>query len=171
MFNLRFNIYLAIGISLIITGILFLLKFFEITNTSYTEIVSYILIIYGFVTAYFSLGTGSRGRLFFASAAFLIGIMFYVINNNEILNPDSAVFPSMLFITGACFIILFIDNTKERVFLYSGMLLLIISYSSIVFFNNSIIIQTANKLSNIVLEFWPVFLLLFGINILLMRKR
>ena len=97
--------------------------------------------------------------------------MMYVINNYEILKPSSAIFASILFITGSSFIILFIDNTKEKAFLYSGILLLAVSYSVITVFKNLEIIKTANSLSNLVLDYWPVFLLLFGINILLMRKR
>lgn len=97
--------------------------------------------------------------------------MMFVINYYEIFNPSSAIFASILFITGAGFFILFIDNTEEKVFLFSGMLLLLISYSTITFLKDMQIIKTANSLSNLVLDYWPAFLLLFGINILLMRKK
>lgn len=168
---MRYNNIIAIGISLTIIGIFYFLKFFSILNTPVTELVSYVFILYGIVTVYFSIGTGYRGRLLFSSIIFLTGIMMYVINNYEILRPSSAVFVSVLFIAGTSSVILFIDNPKEKLFLYSGVLLLTISSSAIVFFKESEIIKTANSLSNLVLDYWPVFLLLFGVNILLMRKR
>lgn len=169
--NLKYNNFIALGISLIIIGIFYLLRFLTIINAPITELISYVFILYGIVTVYFSLGTGFRGRLFFASIVFLSGVMMYVINNYEILKPSSAIFASILFITGSSFVILFIDNTKEKTFLYSGLLLLIISYSAATVFKNYEIIKAANSLSNLVLDYWPVFLLLFGINILIMRKR
>lgn len=168
---MRFNNIIVLGASALILGILFLLKFFQVISSPYTLLASYIFIFYGFTAAYFSFGTGYRGNLFFASIIFLSGIMMYVINNFEILQPSSAVFSSILFISGASFIVLYIDNIKERIFLYSGLLLMLISYFSITFFKNSDIVDTANRLSNLVIDYWPVFLLLFGINILLMRKR
>ena len=168
---MKYNNFTALGISLIIIGIFYLLRFFSIINAPITELISYVFILYGVVTVYFSLGTGYRGRLFFASVVFLSGVMMYVINNYEILRPSSAIFASILFITGSSFIILFIDNTKEKTFLFSGILLLAVSYSAITVFNDLGIVKTANGLSNLVLDFWPVFLFLFGINILIMRKR
>lgn len=168
---MKYNNYILLGISLIIIGIFFLLRFFEIINTPFTEITSYVFIFYGLTTVYFSFGTGYRGRLFFASFIFLSGIMMFVINYYEILNPSSAIFASILFITGAGFLILFVDNTSEKTFLYSGFFMLVISYLSISFLKDFIIVQTANNLSFLVLDYWPVFVLFFGINILLMRKR
>lgn len=168
---MRYNNFILLGFSLIIIGIFFLLRFFEIINTPFTLIASYVFIFYGIADVYFSFGTGYRGRLFFASIIFLSGIMMFVINNYEILYPSSAIFPSILFITGAGFLILFIDNMNEKIFLYSGIFLTLISLLSITFLKDSAIIQTANNISMLVLDYWPVFVLLFGINILLMRKR
>ena len=169
--NLRYNNFIILGISLIIIGVSLLLVFFEIISTDFAEIISYVFIFYGIISAYFSFNTGYRGRLFFSSAIFLSGVLLFVINNFEIFDKSSLIFTAILFIIGASFIILFIDNTNERLFLYSGMALLILSYSSAVFYNNLQIIKTANSLAELLMEYWPVLLLLFGINILLNRKR
>lgn len=168
---MNYNNFILLGISLIIIGLFFLLRFFEIINTPFTETASYVFIFYGLTTVFFSFGTGYRERLFFASFIFLSGIMMFVINYYEILHPSSAIFASLLFITGGGFLILFIDNTNEKIFLYSGIFLFVISYISITFLKSFQIIQTANNISMLVLDYWPVFVLLFGINILLMRKR
>lgn len=159
------------GFALVLFGATKMLQYFGVINFTNENILATTLIFYGLPSVYFSLNDGKRARLFFASVIFLTGIIFFIKANYELIDPRGLVFTSILFISGAAFIILFIENTTQKIFLYTGLFLMLTSYFSITFFKELGIIDTANKLVNKTEIFWPVVLILTGLSIFLNRKR
>lgn len=102
---------------------------------------------------------------------FLIGVVFIVKSYFEILDSRGIVFFSILFISGSVLVILFIENIKEKVFLYAGFIFLVMSYLSITEFRKFGLFNTANRIGNLLEVFWPVILIIMGIIIFINRKK
>ena len=102
-------------------------------NTSAGEILSYVLAVYGIITVYISTGSNKKLNLFFGTVVFLSGIILFVINNFDFYNLSGILFPSVFFIIGIGFLMLFIDNPSDKriitvaiIFLIFGITLTII---------------------------------------------
>ena len=151
------------GISLIVIGVLSFLKLIGSTSMSYNEILGISFAVFGFLSVLVNLGKFKRGQLFIGTILFGLGVIFIVINNYEIFVTNSLFFPSFLIITGTGLHVLFIDNTKEKVFFYSSILLIftgvIFSYG-IDFLGISTL---ANSFGNIFMGLWHIFLLILNI--------
>jgi hypothetical protein len=101
----------------------------------------------------------------------MTGVILFIINQFEILNPVKILLPSILIITGTGFFMLYFDNTKESIFLVISIILFAISLFLIRFTGKYPVINQANRIVYIILEFWPVLLSLLGIGILADRNR
>jgi hypothetical protein len=146
------------------------------SNTGYLdlnseEIIGLVLVIFGIPTVYFSFNDGRRDKLFWASVLFLVGIVFIVKARYELLDSRGLIFTSILYIGGAAFFLLFVDNIKEKAFLFTAILLLASGYASTTIFKHIGIINLANKLAEKAQNFWPAILILFGLSIFLNRKK
>ena len=158
------------GVAFVVLGIGYLLRIFHLTGINSQEIIGVSLIVFALPAAYFSFGKGKRSMLFLSTCMFLLGIIFIIIDRFEILQPKDLIFTSILFMIGAALIILFIDNTKEKIFLYTGMILLLSSVLSIKFAESSGYIRLANKIGSVIIDYWPVFLILVGLSFLFNRE-
>lgn len=159
------------GISFILIGGLIYLSKSVGFVLSAEEVIGIALIFYGVTTVYLSLNKGNRSRLFIATVLFFIGIILIVKSHFELGNERGLVFTSILFIGGAAFLILFIENIKEKIFLYVAIFLMLLGYASTNIFKQLGILQAANKIANAVDNFWPVILIIFGLSVFLTRKK
>jgi hypothetical protein len=161
---------IILAITLIITGLLSFLKMIGSISMGYNEILGIGFVIFGFATVSVNLGKYKRGLLFLSAGIFVLGVIFIVVNNYEIYVTNNLVFPSILIIIGAGLLILFIDNTKEKVFLYSAFLVMLLgvfsSYRIDIFSVSSI----ANSIGIVFVDSWQIFLIIFGVLILLSGK-
>lgn len=160
-----------LGINLLIVGALALLRYFGIISVSDEQLFGTALILYSLPTVYHSLERGRRARLVFATVLFCAGVVFIVKSYFEILDARGIVFASILFSGGAAFILLFIENTKEKIFLFCALLLIALSYFSVTFFKKIGLFETVNKVGNLFEVFWPVALMILGIIIFINRKK
>ncbi|MHB8578645.1 MAG: hypothetical protein ACYDA4_02150 [Ignavibacteriaceae bacterium] len=110
-----------------------MLRILGFINTSAGEILSYVLAVYGIITVYLSAGKDKKLNLFFGTIIFLSGIILFVINNFDFYKLSGILFPSVFFIIGIGFIMLFIDNPSDKriltlaiIFLIFGMTLTIL---------------------------------------------
>jgi len=124
--NYRSNI----GFSLILLGALKLIDSFNILFLQDQLIIGIVLIFYGIPTVYVSLTNGYRSQLFVASLLFFTGVVLGVSAIYDIANGLGFIFTSILFIFGGSSLILYIDNSKAKIFLYSGLLLIFLGYFS-----------------------------------------
>ncbi len=162
----------------IITGLTFLvlggLSYVTRTgfvNLSSEEVIGISFAFYGIPSVYVSLNDGRRSRLFVSTVAFFIGIIFIVTSRFELMDSRGLVFASILLIGGAAFLILFIENTKEKIFLAAAVVLIALGYASTNIFRQWGILDTANKIANFVDDYWSVILIVLGLNIFLTRKK
>lgn len=163
------KILLAAG--LIIIGILSLLRLLGVFSFS-TEIAgAYFLLFYGLVFVSANLGKDNRGMLFLGAVIFIAGVVLFVIFYYEILSPIKTLLPSILFAVGSGFLILYIDNKNEKVFLIVAIILYLASFLLIKLTDSFPAINYANRIAFVILELWPVLILLLGISLLINRKK
>ena len=91
--------------------------------------------------------------------------------NIEIYDARGFVLTSVLFLSGSVFLVLFLENTKEKIFVISGIILIVLSYLTITTFKKLGVFDLANKIANLFEFFWPVVLLIFGISVFINRKK
>lgn len=162
---------IIIGLSFLIYGMLSLLNGYGVINTGSSVIIGITFCFYGIATVNQTFGNNERGKLSFASVIFLIGVVLLVKSHFELLDNRGIVFTSILFIGGATLLILFLENFKEKVFLYAGSILILLGILSATFFRNYGLFSLANKIGNLFEYFWPVLLIVFGISIFINRKK
>lgn len=147
----------------------FILKFLNVINVSFAELTGYALIFYGINLVYISFSKSRRVVLFSGTLLFLIGLILFLVNNFEFSDANEIIFPSILFIFGICFLMLFLDDTSKKnsliislTFMFTGSLVTtIVGEITISSFFNTVII--------IVSSYWPVALIVIGIILLIHR--
>lgn len=162
----------------IITGLAFIILggLLYITNSGYVnldtkEVIGITLILYGISSVYISFNEGKRNALVLSTAVFLAGIIFIVTSRFELIDTRGLVFASILLIGGAVFLILFIENTKEKLFLAAAVILIALGYAATNIFKQLGILNTANNIANVVNDYWSIVLIAMGLNIFLTRKK
>jgi hypothetical protein len=149
----------------------YVLKFFGIITTSTGKLVSYAFLLYGIVSVYMTMGTHRRAGLFLGTAIFLTGVVLFIIEYFDIIQPGILVLPSLLFIVGAGFLMLFFDDYSNRVFLYTSAILVFFSFLSAFLTRRVPLFGFAGRIASELLDYYPVFIILLGVYILLNRKR
>ncbi len=165
------NNKIILGISFLIFGILSMLSSRNIILLTFEDVAGIVFIFYSVPTVYSALNNGERGKLIVSTILFLVGVVFLVKSYFEILDTRGIVFFSILFISGSVLIILFIENIKEKVFLYAGIFFLMLSYLSITQFKRWGLFISANRVGNLLEVFWPVILIMMGMIIFVNRKK
>ena len=165
------NNRIILGISFLIFGVLSMLSSRNIIFLTFEDVAGIVFIFYSVPTVYSALNNGERGKLIVSTILFLVGVVFLVKSYFEILDTRGIVFFSILFISGSVLIILFIENVKEKIFLYAGFILLVLSYLSITQFKRLGLFNSANRIGNLLEVFWPVILIVMGMIIFVNRKK
>ena len=165
------NNRIILGLSFLISGILSMLSSRNIILLTFGDVVGIVFVFYSTPTVYFALNNGERGNLTASKILFLVGVVFLVKSYFEILDSRGIVFFSVLFISGSVLMILFIENIKERIFLYTGIVILLLSYLSVTQFRKLGLFNAANRIGNLLEIFWPVILIVMGITIFINRKK
>jgi len=146
-----------------------LLKMAGLINSSFTELASYALIFYGVGTVYVSMGKNKKNMLFLGAASFLAGIELFIIANYDILKLSHIVLPSVFFILGTAFLVLFIDDFSNKFLLAISIIFLI---SGVFFFTKLGVFNPHDFLKStifICLKYWPLLIIIAAL-ILLLRK-
>ncbi|MBN1300158.1 MAG: hypothetical protein JW995_02995 [Melioribacteraceae bacterium] len=159
-----------ISTGLIILGLLNILSETGVLNFELNTLIIHLFLFYGLIIVMTTIGRNSRGLLFIGAQIFIAGIAMLMTEKFEILNSVKILFPSVLFSFGAGFVMLYIDNPKEKTFLIIASLLMLISIFAMLFLSNSGIILSAGRVINILLAFWPVILSMMGITLLVNKN-
>ena len=109
---------------LLFLSLTLLLEFFGIINLPSSEIISYALIFYGISDVYLSLGRNHKYSLFLGTVFFLIGILLFVLNNFIVFWEPTLLFPTVLFIPGVAYLMLYLDNPSNKRFPIIGIVLI-----------------------------------------------
>ncbi len=149
----------------LVSGLLVLLRFAGNLQISETEIFGIVFLVTSPVYLYFSFGRKLKGGLISATFLFLLGVVFLVVKQWEILNLLQVVLPSVFFIPGGIFLILFIDNTKKKNFLFGAVVLFVLSALAIVAADIELV-KVFNRLAFEVLNYWEALLVFVGLGML-----
>lgn len=159
------------GLGLIALGVLLLLKYVGIISLDNDRLLGYFLFFYGVISAAKFFGSSQTGGLYISGISFICGVALLVVSYYEILSPQKLILPTILFSTGTGFILLFLNNTNEKIFLIIGSILLLSGTLSVQFFNSINSIKLSNRIGIVVLQYWPVLLVLIGLGIIFNRNR
>ena len=155
--------------ALVILMLSILLKIIGIINITFTEIMGYALIFYGIADVYSSMGKNKKTLLFIGAVAFLVGVELLITSNYDFFKLSNIVLPSIFFILGTAFLVLFIDDLKNRLLLAISIIFLI---SGVYFFGRLGIFNSADffrSLFSISRKYWPIIVIVTAI-ILLIKK-
>jgi hypothetical protein len=100
----------------------FIFKIIGLLIVNNEEILAYTFIFYGISSVYLSLGRNKKFRVFLGTVVFLIGIIFFVLNNFDLISLSRIIFPSTILIVGICCLMLYIDNTNDKAILYASLI-------------------------------------------------
>lgn len=159
------------AISLIILGILMLLKWSGLVVYETEAILGFVFTAFGLSSTNLSLKQNNKKILVPSSILFLIGIALLIRVYYNIPDTRGFALVSILFISGAVFLLLFIDNYSQKVFLITGIALLFLSVISITFLQIAGLFQLTNKIATRLKSFWPIILILFGTGLFINRKK
>jgi hypothetical protein len=159
------------GISLISLGLFIILYQLNIVAVETEKIFGMLIVLCSSISVYIFLDKNERAKLALSVIIFFVGVLFLVESYYEILTTRGIVFTSILFINGGIFLILFIDNSKEKIFLSISLLSFFLSFLSYTILRKMGLFELANKIANLLEIFWPVILLVMGIGIFINRKK
>ena len=94
------------------------LKLVGVIDVQSIELIGYAMLFYGINLVYTTFGKRERGVLFAGTSLFLIGLLIFFTNHFEFLNEREIIFPSVLFIAGISFLMLFFDDTSRKNFFF-----------------------------------------------------
>jgi hypothetical protein len=151
-------IFLSLSIVLDITGIL---------NIDKLEIISYGFIFFGIGLVYVSFSREQNLILFFGSMIFLTGIVLFLLANFEFRNTGELFIPSIFFIIGFAFLMVFLNNTESRILLYFSLILIIIGTGFTAFLGSLTVENFLISFLNIASKYWLIILVVLGIILLI----
>ncbi len=162
---------ILVGLSFVIFGLLSILNYFRILHLDDDVIYGIVLVFFGLITVNRTFRNNSRGLMSFGVAAFLTGIVLIMKSHFDLLDTRGIIFTSILFIGGSVSLMLFGDETKEKAFLYAGIVLILLSILTITLFKSLGLFYLTNKIGNYFEYFWPVILIIFGMSLFINRKK
>lgn len=160
-----------VAISLIILGAGLLLIWSGILIYDSEILLGLVLAAFGISNTNYSFRIGSRKVIILSAILFLVGVVLIVKNSYEIMDTRGLILVSILFISGASLLILFIDNMKQKTFLFSGFALIILSYFSLTVLKKIGLFEWLKTVGDMFEVFLPVILIIFGMSIFINRKK
>ena len=158
-------IYLLIFLALSVA-----LKLIGVINVGNTELIGYAMIFYGINLVYFSFGKKKHGILFTGTALFLIGLLLFLVSNFEFVNDKEIIFPSVFFILGISFLMLFLDSTSKKNFLLISATFILSALVVTVLLGTITATLFFEAVIKITTRYWPVALVTIVLLIVIYRE-
>lgn len=159
------------AISLIIFGLGSLLVWSGVLSYDPEILIGLVLTAFGLSNTNYAFRSSSRKMIVFSSIVFLAGIALITKNSYDIIDTRGLVLVSILFISGSSFLIMFIDNTKQKVFLIAGLALIFLSVISLTVLRELGLFKWLRVVGNMFEVFLPVILILLGMVVYIGRKK
>ena len=148
----------------------FLLSLFNILSITFTDILSYSLLIIGIALVYGESIRRNRLSVFLGSVIFLLGVYFLISENFSLNISEVTSIPIILIFAGSGLLILHISTSTKNIFLIISILLLSAGMTLFIVnshWNISSFIQSFLPVLNFL---WPVIIILILISLLLKIK-
>ena len=108
-----YNRISVLGLTLVVLGVILILKLIGEINPSYGKIYGNMLLFYGLISVFVSMDNGKRGNLFLGVISFMSGILLYILYNFDILSTNKIILPVLFFVLSAAWFFLFLDNVRS----------------------------------------------------------
>jgi len=159
------------AISLILLGVGSLLIWSGTLAYDLEFLFGLVFTAFGISNSNYAFRMGSRKWIVLSSILFLTGVALITENTYDIIDTRGLVLVSILFISGTSFLILFIDNAKQKSFFLTGLVLILLSVFSITLLRELGLFKRLKIIGDMFEVFLPLILILFGMSIYLGRKK
>ncbi|VAX24622.1 hypothetical protein MNBD_IGNAVI01-1724 [hydrothermal vent metagenome] len=159
-----------LALTLIVLGILLLLKLAGEVTVPYTDIYGNMLLFYGIVSVFMNMGKQNKGGLFVGVLSFMIGVLLYVLNHLDIMSTNRMVLPAFFYILASSFLFLYFDDFSEKIFLFISLFLILAGYLSSVYYDSSELIRFSAENSKIILSQWEYLFIIIGLGVIADRR-
>jgi len=136
-------------------------------NSSLLELLSYFSLALGISIVLISFGNDKKGILFSGTIIFLLGLIFFILNNFDFDQTNNLMIPAFLFILGTGFFVLFLDGFSNKKNLILSALFWLTGFIFILFLGEFSISTFTASLKDVAFSFWTVILLVVGAFLLL----
>lgn len=160
----------TLGVVLLLYGLFSLFNVNELFGVSHAAILGFFCLGYSLILVYISLGNNQRALLLLANFIFFAGLLLIVTSFFHIIEKDHLFLTAFLFVLGNGCLLLFIDNVSQKHFLVTSLILFGLSYSAKYVVGYLGDFSLIANIGLIMLGYWPVFLVFFGIALLVNRK-
>lgn len=162
---------IPIIIAVIVLSI-YMLNFIGIVDINLTKLIALFLVFGGFSLVLIFVGTENKLKLFLSAEAFSIGFILLLYDLFLFADTSSSILTAVLFILSAGSLILFLDDSQKKVFLYISIILCILG-SILVLVNRKVTLNLLySSFISVLAEYWVIIGLLFLMFLyLIMRKR
>jgi hypothetical protein len=148
-----------------------IVQMFKIISLSIPVILGISLVLYSIPTLYLAMGKGKRLQIIISALLFFIGLILVIVKVYEVFEPLKVVFPSIIFITGVVFILLYIENPKESSFLYAGIISAVLGIISVLTYKHFALFYFTDRIISFVAGNWHLVLIIGGIILLMNRNK
>lgn len=155
---------------LIFAFLLILLSFLNILSTSFSDILSYLMIAVGLILVYSEIIRQNRVLIFLGSIIFMVGIFFLITENFYVeLNPNMSV-PIILIFAGSGLLLVHITTSTKNIFLITSVILLSVGLTLLLVGSHWKVGLFINSVLPVINYIWPVVLVAIIIILLLRIK-
>ena len=161
------DIALAIALFIIVSLILSLLN---ILSISFTNILSYSLIIIGIALVYIEVIKKNRLLIFIGSIAFLTGIFLLITENFEVNTTGGMRLPFILIFSGSGLLMVHISTPNKKLILLASVILLSAGLTLLLVDSHWQIRSFTQSLLSVVNFLWPVAIIIVLLIFLMQAK-
>lgn len=155
---------------IIFAFLLILLSFLNILSTSFSDILSYLMIAVGLILVYSEIIRQNRVLIFLGSIIFLVGIFFLITDNFYVeLNSNMSV-PIILIFAGSGLLLVYITTSTKNIFFLASVILLSVGLTLLLVSSHWKIGLFINSILPVINYIWPVVLVVIIIILLLRIK-
>jgi hypothetical protein len=131
------------------------------------ELLGYSFIFLGVGMVYIAFSRSQAAVIFSGTSLFLVGILLFVVSIFEFASVGRLIIPSLFLISGTALFMIWINETWRKIHLISSIILIFIGFVLILFMGSITFVNFANSVANIILNYWPVLLIVLGIVIII----
>ncbi|MFO7447665.1 MAG: hypothetical protein R6W90_14965 [Ignavibacteriaceae bacterium] len=150
--------------------ILLLLRITGLLEFSIIELSGYVLIFYGAAAVFKSLGREKQVSLFSGTIIFFAGLLLFLSANFDFPSVSSLILPAFLFIIGAGFFMLFIDEPSNAVLFIAAAAFILMGIAFTILMGTLEIGSFLKSVWIVTKQYWIVLVIVL-IAALLLQKR
>jgi len=155
---------------LIVALLLIVLSFLNILSTSFSDILSYLMIAVGLILVYSEIIRQNRVLIFLGSIIFMVGIFSLITENFYVeLNPSMSI-PIIIIFAGSGLLLVHITTSTKNIFFIASVVLLSVGLTLLLTSSHWKVGLFISSVLPVINYIWPVVLVVIIIILLLRIK-